>query len=426
MDNPEVEKQSMLASFKLIKGNARVMTLAEPLFAIPLMMVTPFVTLYMYNLGVSDRQIGLLASVVLLMQAITALLGGPLTDKLGRRLTVALADVISWSIPSLIWMFAQNFWWFLAAAIIHGTLGIVLNSWQWLFAEDADKKQLVAVYNCIHIISLLCIFFVPLSGLLMNRVGVVTGTRWLYLLMFIMMTTKFIVTYIFTKETKQGKIKIEEMKNQSVLALTFKLGEVFRLIWHTPGTVVTIIFAIMLSVSGIAIGNFFFLYANRSLGVPESWIVIFPMIRAVIATTFLFAVQHRIQVNAYRIPMLAGLAFYVVSHAALLLAPQAVNGVPIMMSYGFVIGFVIFEALALALLSPRASSLIILNIEESQRMRISSVITLLMLGISAPFGFFIGTLSEFNPIMPFVFNIGLLAVMFVFVFCKIKNVYGDE
>lgn len=416
----------MLTSFKTVKGNARVMMFTEPLFAIPLVMVTPFITLYMHNLGVSDRQIGLLASVVLFMQAVTALLGGPLTDKLGRRLTVTLADTISWSIPTLIWMLAQNFWWFLAAAIIHGTLGVVLNSWQWLFAEDADKKQLVVVYNCIHIISLLCIFFIPLSGLLMNRVGIVTGTRYLYFLCFIMMTAKFIITYIFTKETKQGKIKIEEMKNQSVLALTFKLGEIFRLIWQTPGTVVTIIFAVMLSISGIAIGNFFFLYANRSLGVPEGWIVIFPMIRAAVATAFLFAVQHRIQVNAYRWPMIAGILFYIISHTSLLFAPHAVNGAPLITAYGFVIGFVIFEALALALLSPRSSSLIILNIEESQRMRISSVITLLMLGVSAPFGFIIGSLSEFNPIMPFMFNIGLFAIMLVFVLYKIENVYGDE
>ena len=48
-----------------------------------------------------------------------AFVGGALTDKMGRRRTTLVFDILSWTVPALISAAAQNFWYFLAAGIVN-------------------------------------------------------------------------------------------------------------------------------------------------------------------------------------------------------------------------------------------------------------------------------------------------------------------
>ena len=89
------------------------------------------------------------------VQVFAALASGVITDKLGRKRTTHLFDIVSWSIPCLIWAFSQNFTHFLIAAVINGL---------WRVAEPGTAagrryrwRQLVRI-SWIHIAGL-----VPLS-----------------------------------------------------------------------------------------------------------------------------------------------------------------------------------------------------------------------------------------------------------------------
>ena len=73
--------------------------------------------------------IGLIVSISWGFQVVLALLSGVITDKLGRRLTTLIFDIVSWTIPSLISALAQNFWYFLIAGIINSVWRITHNSW---------------------------------------------------------------------------------------------------------------------------------------------------------------------------------------------------------------------------------------------------------------------------------------------------------
>ena len=96
-----------------LEGNPRACVWTEPLWGIPFQLYAPYASLYMMALGVTERQIGLITSISMLLQVFSALLGGAITDKLGRKRTTLVFDVISWSIPCLIWAFSQNFTHFL-------------------------------------------------------------------------------------------------------------------------------------------------------------------------------------------------------------------------------------------------------------------------------------------------------------------------
>ena len=103
-----------------LRGNPRACVYTEPLWGIPHVLYSPFVSVYMAALLLTDQQIGYVASTYALFQAIAALLSGAITDKMGRKLSTFVFDILSWSIPCLLWALSQNFWWFMVAAAFNG------------------------------------------------------------------------------------------------------------------------------------------------------------------------------------------------------------------------------------------------------------------------------------------------------------------
>ncbi len=74
----------------------------EPLWGIPYNLYAPFVSVYMLALGLSDSQIGLLASIGLIPRYSGRFSAGALTDKFGRKRTTYIGDLVSWAfLPDL-------------------------------------------------------------------------------------------------------------------------------------------------------------------------------------------------------------------------------------------------------------------------------------------------------------------------------------
>lgn len=386
-----------------IKGNPKACLLTEPLWGIPYNLYIPFVTLYMYALGIKDGQIGLLLTVGMMLQVISAVFGGIITDKYGRRKVTFFADIISWSIPILIWMFAQNFWWFLAAAVISSLLMIPSTSWQCLLVEDCNPKQLVNVYTWVNIAGLLAVFFAPLSALLVSKFTLVPTVRILYAFAFLSMSAKFILLYIFSTETKQGIKRMEETKQQSIWSLFVGYKDVFKKLVFSRQMMLMLMIFIMISISNISISSFFSLYITKNLGIPDRYVALFPLGRAVIMLLFTFIFQSRINLLKFRPVMTWGFLIYIASHVMLLLAQPK--------SSILIIGYTILEAAAFALVIPRRDSLAALFIDKEDRARVMSLIFVITLAVSSPFGSIIGWLSSINRRYPFILNIIIFAII---------------
>jgi len=159
-----LSRNPTFAFLKTLEGNPRYCVITEPLWSIPWALYAPFFALYMNSLGLEDADIGILISVGLFLQMFSALLGGIVTDKYGRRIVTLIADLVSWSIPVLIWAFAQDFRWFLIAAIFNSLWQVSNVSWQCLLVEDAPQDKVVQLFNLVYIAGLLAVFFAPMSG----------------------------------------------------------------------------------------------------------------------------------------------------------------------------------------------------------------------------------------------------------------------
>ena len=79
-----LKRHPLVKTLLELEGNPRICVYLEPLWGIPYNLYSPFATLFMYNLGVSDEQFGLLLSIGMVFQVLASLLGGVRVNVEGR------------------------------------------------------------------------------------------------------------------------------------------------------------------------------------------------------------------------------------------------------------------------------------------------------------------------------------------------------
>lgn len=403
-----MKDHSLITTLKSLKGNPRGCVYPEPLWGIPFNLYAPYVSIYMVALGLSDKQIGLIVSISWSFQIILALLSGVVTDKLGRRLTTLIFDILSWSVPALISAFAQNFWYFLAAGIINSVWRITHNSWTCLMVEDADENQLVDIYTWIYIANLLVGFVAPLAGILIGAFSLVPTMRGLYIFAAIMFTLKAVVTYQMTQETQQGVVRLHETRHQSVFDMLSEYTVVFRGLLQTPQTLYTGGIMLIISISTLISGNFWGIIVTEKLHIPAQNLAVFPFVKSAIMLLFFFIIMPKIKQFHYKLPMTIGFLGFVASQLLLITAPNQ--------GYFFLIISAFLEACSFAAVSPLVDQMVVLTINPKERARIQSILYVGIILLTSPFGWIAGTLSGLDKDLPFILNIALFAVGAVLAF----------
>jgi MFS family permease len=395
-----LQSTSLFTSLKNLKGNARGCVYTEPLWGIPFNLYAPYVSIYMVALGLSDKQIGLLVSIGSACSLIFALLSGVITDKLGRRRASLLADLISWSLPAIISAIAQNYWYFLAAAVINSVWRVSHNAWTCLMVEDTDPDQLVDIYSWVYIAGLLVAFVAPLAGLLIKAYTLVPVMRGLYLFAGIMFAIKAAATYHFTRETKQGLIRMHETKHQNGLLVLRGYTDVFRQVLHTPPTLYTAGIMLILGIVLTINGTFWAILVTEKLHIPNQNLAVFPFVKSVVMLLFFFVVIPRLRFLRFQLPLLAGFAILLISQALLITIPAG--------NYLWLGLSIILEACAYATVNPLMDRLTVLTVEPQERARIQSILYFAIIVLTSPFGALAGYLSTQNKSYPFMLNILLL------------------
>jgi MFS family permease len=361
----------------------------------------------MYRLNVKDTEIGILLSITLFLQLFTALAGGVLTDKIGRRRITFFTDIVAWSVPCLIWAFSQNFAWFLVAAVFNSLDQVSHVSWQCLLVEDTEADLIVPIYNWVYISGLLAVFFAPFSSILVGRFSLVPVMRGLLIFTFISMTFKFIILYKFSTETKQGNIRMAETRGIPFRRMFWGYRAVIVQILRTPETLRVLLLSVLSGICLMVTGNFFSLYATENLSIPESYLAWFPMVRAAVMLLFFFGAQQKFARGSVKTLMLSGLGLYAAGHGLLIALNPSAAVLPLLVLY------TVLDACAAALFLPRRDAMIIHGVDPTERARTMSVIQMMTLGVSSPFGYIAGRLSALDRRLPFVLNFALFLAMIV-------------
>ena len=365
---------------------------------------TPYLSVYMLAIGLIDTQVGLIVTINTLSQMIFSFLSGPFTDKIGRRKSTALFDVLAWCIPSLIWWRAENFWFFLAAAVLNGTNGVTTNSWHCLLVEDAEKKQITKIYSFVIACGQLSAVFAPITAVLISKLTLVPAIRILFINGGILMTIKVIILYIASKETGKGEMRLVETRGKNIFQLAGGYGKIIKLILSSRGTVFSIAISALACIVSTINNAFWQIIVSKKLMVPEAALPLFMIFRSMLAIIFLFFVIPKFSKGLLKLPLVLGFAVYFAGQSLLINVPA--DGT---LKYPLLCLSLVFDGFGVGMLGMLSESLIALHVNPDERAGIMAIRYMLMMVAASPFGWIGGFLSEISRNLPFALNMTLLA-----------------
>jgi MFS family permease len=395
----------------------------------------PYASVYMLSLGVSDRQLGLVTSLGMLSQVFFGLLGGVVTDKLGRRLTTAIFDFVAWCLPCVIWCAASlvdqrlAFSFFVGAALVNGALQVTQNSWDCLMVEDADRRQLTNIYSLVIIAGQMSALFAPIAAVLVSQFALVPAVRILYINAFVVMLIKLLVLYRWSTETATGRVRMVETAGVPLRTLLAGYGAVIRLALRSPGTIFSLLVAVLTGAVTSVNGAFWQVIVSQKLMVPLELLPIWTMARSLLAILFLLLVVPRltrsVAAHHLRRSLLAGFLVYAVGQAilAMILAP---TGPADGLTYLLIAVSSIGDCFGAGIMAMLAESLVALHVDPDERSRVMAVQRTSIMLVVAPFGWIAGVLSSFDRSWPFVLTSGLLLVGAVVTWGYYRRRHGDQ
>ncbi|HOJ77047.1 MAG TPA: MFS transporter [Bacillota bacterium] len=390
-------KNRFLRTLIELRGNSRACVYTEPLWGLSMNLCLPYATVYMLTFGMNDVQVGIVSSIYMFSQMIFAFLAGAIVDKMGRRKSTAVFDFLAWSLPSLIWAFSQGFWFFVVAALLNGMMKIPTVSWDCLLVEDAPKDKLTQIYSWVVLSSNFSVLFAPISSVLVAKLTLVPAIRILYINAFIIMTVKLLLLYRFSTETAVGRIRREATRNLSWGKMLSGYKSAINKILTSKATIFAIIISIIVEIAAMLGMTFWQIIASRRIGVPDTLLPIFPMVRSIISIICFFTVVAQIQQTKLKWPLYGGFLSAILGCLFLIsISDLSVWG------YLILSLSLIFEALGMSVLGTLRESLVAIHVDPEERSGILALLQTIVMLVSVPFGYIGGLLSDISRVLPFV------------------------
>ncbi len=397
-----VKDHQLITTLKQLRGNARACVYTEPLWGIPYNLYAPYTSIYMVAFGLTDSQIGLLASIGLMVQMFWTLMGGAITDKLGRKRATLIFDIIAWTIPCLIWAFAQNFTYFLIAVIVNAIWRVPQNSWQCLLVEDTEPELLVDVYSWVYISGLIVAFVSPITSVLIDKFTLIPTIRGLYMLAVVMMTVKFVILNVLATETQQGLVRMEATKHESLLVILRGLVPVLKQVLITPATLFTASVMVIVQIFETINVTFWSILVTEKLHIPAQHLPLYHFTRSMTMLIIFFTLMPKLRNMPVRGPLLFGFTGLAGAQLVLLCTPVG--------NYWLLLAATIVEGCSVPVASTLINKLMVITVEPKERARIMAILYAFVIVCTSPFGWIAGQLSEVNRSFPFVLNLVLLCL----------------
>lgn len=387
--------------FRRIRGNARGCLVFEPLFILPYSMYLTYASVFMLELGVSETQIGLIASLGLVLQIFTSFISGYLTDKMGRRKALLIYDLVSWTVATLIWAVSQNFWYFLIAAVFNSFQKVPNTAWYCLLVEDTAPKDRSIVFTVLQFISVVGGLFAPLGGLLVSHYSMVPAMRIMYVITCISMTVMFIARNYYTHETEIG---IKKMKESSGTKFQESFsGYILVMKSILANSPLMIIFGvyILFNFQMTMKNTYLSIYLVKDLQLGDALISLFPAVSSAAMLLVMFFVVPKLKEYRTNQYMILGFAVSLFSNLILIWI-DAGNVVWVVIS-------TVLAAIGSIITYPYLEAAVANALDDDNRAKYFSILSVLILIFISPSGIIGGWTYTIDPRIPFI----LIIVSFV-------------
>ena len=357
-------------------------------------MLTMYVSVYMLELGVNEKQIGLITSIGLILQIVTSFISGYLTDRMGRKRALLYYDLIAWTLASLVWAVSQNFWYFLFAAICNSFQRVPTTAWYCLLVEDTEAKDRSIVFRVLQLISVIGGLFAPLGGLLVHHFTLVPAMRIMYIIFGVSVTIMNYARNFSTHETEIGIRKRQESQSLKLKSNFQAYLQAMRAILSHPLLVMVFGIYMLFNFQMTLQNTYLSIYLVEALHINAALIGIFPAVSSIAMLGLMFFVIPRfieIKANQY---IIWGFALAILSNVILIaLAPGQIM---------LVILSTMLSAAGSIIASPYLEAIVQNTIDDDQRAKMFSILQVLILLFISPSGLIGGWAYTINPRLPFI------------------------
>lgn len=270
------------SSFSGVHHNAKVFLLLHPLYVIPFTVFTNYEALYRQSIGLTREQLGFVMTVLMLVRGVASLIGGFVTDRLGRKTTTTLTDIVCWSVPTLIWAYSGNFTWILMGAVFNGFNSIASASFGCMFVEGTKPEKRVFIYSIFTMLAIMAGFFTPVGGWLVARFGMRTGGRIIYLAAFVSISSMIIIRQFMLRETEIGLNKMAQTEGHRFTETLGEYRAALGILFRSPIALATLfLFGVYMIQVYMLSGVCHPLYLTEYLGYSKAQYGNFPMISSI-------------------------------------------------------------------------------------------------------------------------------------------------
>lgn len=225
---------SLVRSVRTVFSNRNVLAVAstQSLFMFAMFLWRPFWGLYVLELGGSKSSIGLLTAVQSLMMLLVQLPGGVISDRLGRKRVIMVSSVFGVLSPLIYW-YSSHWTMLILGAVLASSTALATPAMNALIADSLSEKNRATGFGAYTMSWYLAIVVsIPLGGYLLERMGVLEGTRLGLLASVVLTVPVVLIRWWFIEETIEVKPTEDSAasKRFSLSQLREVSGEVWKLI----------------------------------------------------------------------------------------------------------------------------------------------------------------------------------------------------
>lgn len=415
---------NILQSFKMLRGNTRISVICEPLWGIPYVLYSFYLSLYMKELGITSKQLGYLMAIGFIANILFSMIGGVITDQLGRKKTTFIFDFLAWPVAVLVYLISGSFWWFALAQVFNSMAKITAVSWNLMVVEDATPREQVAAYNLLNAINISVGVITPLAGIFIKHLGIINGERILLGFTVISMAAMIIIRNHYYHETKVGQGILDELKKRRCQGsktgrqLNFNL---LKILIQRPRVLQVLALSVFFN-AYLPIGTYLSLYyapfLTEVLQLDKSAIAILGGVNAFVMLCILTLLAPRLPHNKRFTFMAIGLVIQILALGLFITIPPSHFSLAILCVALFATGFGIVKPFIDAVLAEVS--------EGKERAGIYTIHNTAVSILSAGMGVASGYLYEIKPALIYLISIGILVGCVRFLTGILKNPANPE
>jgi len=374
-------------------------------------------TQYMLAIGLNNEQVGLISSIGLIFGMFLSLFAGFITDRIGRRWSLLIFDLLSWSLGCLLWSLAQNYAWFLAAGLANAFIRMVTVPYNCILIEDTPPENRLSVFSVLNLAAILANFCAPLMNLFINPLGLVPAMRAVLIFSSVIYCVMFVVRHCFFKDTEIAVQRKVESRNDTPFSAIIAYKRIFKELFHSRILLILLLMRTLYLVQSNLRNTYLSVAVVQGFGFQITTMSLVSIITGAVSfVTQLLIVPKLINTRVHK-PLSYAFSIGILSNILLFITPA--NNL-----FYLIITIIINAAglIVIYMLAETHMANAIPNTDRAYLMALTSVITVLL---SAPFQYLGGLLADIpdiGPRLPLLIIITLMLAGLVLSLCLRKQV----